>query len=155
MTLNNIKTLKEERGFTIVELLIVIVVIGILAAIVIVAYTGVTNNARNANYKANAASIQKVAEAINADNGSYPLTVAAFTTGSATTKLPNGITTALLTTAPTNDAAFNTARTTDADLTTGVYSFDACGTAGLKIYYPIRGASAAGVINIGDTSTGC
>ena len=36
-------------GFTIVELLIVIVVIGILAAIVIIAYTGVQNKAVNAN----------------------------------------------------------------------------------------------------------
>jgi len=32
----------DVKGFTIVELLIVIVVIGILAAIVIVAYNGVT-----------------------------------------------------------------------------------------------------------------
>lgn len=147
--------MKAERGFTIVELLIVIVVIAILAAIVIVAYTGVTNNARNSNYKANASSIQKVAEAINADNGSYPATVAAFTTGSATTKLPNGISVALLTTAPTNDASFNTARITAADATPGVYSFDDCAGAGLKIYYPIRGASAAGVIEIGNVSSGC
>jgi prepilin-type N-terminal cleavage/methylation domain-containing protein len=36
----------RQRGFTIVELLIVIVVIGILAAIVIVAYTGVQDRAR-------------------------------------------------------------------------------------------------------------
>ena len=40
MTLNNIKTMKKDRGFTIVELLIVIVVIAILAAIIIVAYQG-------------------------------------------------------------------------------------------------------------------
>ena len=35
-----------QRGFTIVELLIVIVIIGILAAITIVAYNGVTNRAK-------------------------------------------------------------------------------------------------------------
>jgi len=39
---------KQQKGFTIVELLIVIVVIGILAAIVIVAYTGVQNRANDA-----------------------------------------------------------------------------------------------------------
>lgn len=43
--LNNINL--KERGFTIVELLIVIVVIAILAAISIVAYSGIQNRARN------------------------------------------------------------------------------------------------------------
>ena len=38
--------LSTQRGFTIVELLIVIVVIGILAAITVVAYTGIQQRAR-------------------------------------------------------------------------------------------------------------
>lgn len=40
--------LKKQRGFTIVELLVVIVVIGILATITIVAYTGIQAKARDA-----------------------------------------------------------------------------------------------------------
>lgn len=81
MTFNNIKTMKQkEGGFTIVELLIVIVIIGILAALVIVAYTGITNRANATKAKTNAQAIQKKAEAIYANNGStYPITVAGAT----------------------------------------------------------------------------
>lgn len=64
-----------ERGFTIVELLIVIVVIGVLAAIVIVAYNGVQNRAKTTSAQAAASSVMKKAEAYNADGptGKYPL----------------------------------------------------------------------------------
>ena len=41
--------MKASRGFTIVELLIVIVVIGILASIVIVAFNGIQERARIAS----------------------------------------------------------------------------------------------------------
>lgn len=43
--------LKTKSGFTIVELLIVIVIIGILAAITVVAYQEITTQARNASMK--------------------------------------------------------------------------------------------------------
>lgn len=42
---------KSLRGFTIVELLIVVVVIAILAAITIVAYNGITNQAKEGSLK--------------------------------------------------------------------------------------------------------
>ncbi len=90
MTLNNIKTMKKDRGFTIVELLIVIVVIGILAAIVIVAYNGVQNRAKTTKAQTNASAVQKVAEAYNADNGVYPGTIAHFA-AALTVKLPTGV----------------------------------------------------------------
>lgn len=80
MTLNNIKQMRKDRGFTIVELLIVIIVIAILAAIVIVAYVGVTARANTSKNQTNAVSVQKKAEAFNADNttgnGTYPGCVA-------------------------------------------------------------------------------
>ena len=82
---------KKQQGFTIVELLIVIVVIAILAAITIVAYNGIQNRARTTKAQTNAAAVQKVAEAANADNAVYPGTTSAFTSGSSAT-LPSGIT---------------------------------------------------------------
>ncbi len=80
MTLNKIKNLRnKEGGFTIVELLIVIVIIGILAALVIVAYTGIQNRARDTQGKTDAQAIIKKAEAFAADSeGVYPGNKAAF-----------------------------------------------------------------------------
>ncbi|MHB1314111.1 MAG: prepilin-type N-terminal cleavage/methylation domain-containing protein [Christensenellales bacterium] len=45
MLLSHTRDKQENHGFTIVELLVVIVVIGILAAITVVAYTGISNRA--------------------------------------------------------------------------------------------------------------
>jgi prepilin-type N-terminal cleavage/methylation domain-containing protein len=93
MVLGNIKTTNKERGFTIVELLIVIVVIGILAAITIVAYSGITARANATKAQTNATQIQKIAEAFNADNSFYPRTIADFSGALAVSaKLPSGLT---------------------------------------------------------------
>ena len=64
----------KQKGFTIVELLIVIVVIGILAAITIVAYNGIQNRAKNSSTQSAIKQVQKLVEAYNAQNGSYPST---------------------------------------------------------------------------------
>lgn len=65
-------TSKKNTGFTIVELLVVIVVIGILAAITMVSYSGVKNKADTAKNQSNASSIQKAVASYYASNGSYP-----------------------------------------------------------------------------------
>ena len=75
MVLGNIKKFKKNiknRGFTIVELLVVIVVIGILAAITIVSYVGITSRANTTKALANANSAKQVAEVFFAENGFYP-----------------------------------------------------------------------------------
>ena len=93
MILNNIKNNQKKSGFTIVELLVVIVVIGILAAITIVSYTGITAKANTAKAQSNAQSAQQVIEVYAADNsGAYPATLAAISGYSGTTKMPADIT---------------------------------------------------------------
>ena len=63
---------RSKSGFTIVELLIVIVVIAILAAISVVAYTGIQNRAYNTKVIAGSDQYQKAFLAYKAVNGSYP-----------------------------------------------------------------------------------
>ena len=65
---------KRQAGFTIVELLIVIVVIAILAAVSVVAYTGIQNRAEASK---TAAAIRAYKDALvmyKADKGTYPAT---------------------------------------------------------------------------------
>jgi prepilin-type N-terminal cleavage/methylation domain-containing protein len=67
-------SLKKARssGFTIVELLIVIVVIGILAALVIVTYNGIQQKARDTERKTDIKALQGHMEAYWADQAKYP-----------------------------------------------------------------------------------
>ena len=62
----------KQSGFTIVELLIVIVVIAILAAITIVSYNGITSRANSTSAQSAASIALKKAEAFNAETGAYP-----------------------------------------------------------------------------------
>jgi prepilin-type N-terminal cleavage/methylation domain-containing protein len=61
-----------RQGFTIVELLIVIVVIGILAAITIVAYNGIQERARVSEKVSDLSAVMKQMEMVYADKGYYP-----------------------------------------------------------------------------------
>jgi prepilin-type N-terminal cleavage/methylation domain-containing protein len=65
---------KHPRGFTIVELLIVIVVIGILAAITIVAYNGVQVRAKDSRRAQDISNIKKALLLYNVNNGGVPNT---------------------------------------------------------------------------------
>ena len=93
MILNNIKTRQKDSGFTIVELLVVIVVIGILAAITIVSYSGITAHASTKSNLQNASSVLSAAMVVYANTGSYPATsgnaLAALNAGDA--KVPSSI----------------------------------------------------------------
>ncbi|MGB2787284.1 MAG: prepilin-type N-terminal cleavage/methylation domain-containing protein [Candidatus Saccharimonadaceae bacterium] len=69
--MNGLKNTTAIRGagFTIVELLIVIVVIAVLAAITIVAFNGVRDRANNAKINSDLAQIQKAIQAARINSG--------------------------------------------------------------------------------------
>ena len=62
----------RQSGFTIVELLIVIVVIGVLAAITIVAFNGIQQRAENTKTKAGAQAYIKALRMYAVETGTYP-----------------------------------------------------------------------------------
>ena len=66
------QTLSPSNGFTIVELLVVIVVIGILAAITIVSYTGISSKATASALQSDLASAKKQLSLYYVDHGAYP-----------------------------------------------------------------------------------
>jgi len=59
---------EKHKGFTIVELLIVIVVIAILAAITIISYNGIQNRAKNQQVVTAVATYYKALQAYSVDN---------------------------------------------------------------------------------------
>ena len=77
---------QKQTGFTIVELLVVIVVIGILASITIVSYNGVQERAKTASVQSSATDVAGKLEVYNSDKGAYPTTLAQFTAATTSTQ---------------------------------------------------------------------
>jgi len=75
----------KQSGFTIVELLIVIVIIGILAGLVITTFVGIQQRARNSERQTDINSVSSQLEAYFAKNSGYPaladLNASAWRTG--------------------------------------------------------------------------
>ncbi|MCA9326901.1 prepilin-type N-terminal cleavage/methylation domain-containing protein [Candidatus Saccharibacteria bacterium] len=80
----------KSKGFTIVELLIVIVVIGILATLVIVTFTGIQQKARNSQRQTDINAVDSHVEAFYAQYGFYP-TLADLQTSSFQTTYLKGL----------------------------------------------------------------
>lgn len=66
-----------RAGFTIVELLIVVVVIAILATITIVSYNGIQRSAAESAIKSDLHNFAQKMELYNAENGAYPAILSA------------------------------------------------------------------------------
>ncbi len=62
---------KQNKGFTLVELLIVIVILGILATVTVFAVTGITNKGKTSACQADAKTLEKAEGTYSANRGSY------------------------------------------------------------------------------------
>lgn len=78
--------LRRSSGFTIVELLVVIAVIGILAAITIVSYTGISKKATEASLQSDLTNASKTLKMHQVENNAYPTTIDCAQPNSATNK---------------------------------------------------------------------
>lgn len=77
----------RQAGFTIVELLIVIVVIGILAAITMATFNGIQRQAASSSLKSDLTQAARTMEATYVDHGSYPVILPSSVTVSPGTTL--------------------------------------------------------------------
>ena len=71
---------RDEEGFTLVELMVVIVIIGLLATVVIVNVLPSQDRAMTEKAKADIALIEQAVEMYRLDNFNYPPTIAALQT---------------------------------------------------------------------------
>ena len=79
MTTNTIK--KSDAGFTLVELLVTIIILGVLSGIAVFSLTGVPGQAATAACDADARSVQVALSAYYAQNNSYPATGTSIVNG--------------------------------------------------------------------------
>lgn len=165
---------RKQAGFTIVELLIVIVVIAILAAISIVAYTGIQARASDSRMRSAAAQIEKALQIYSVDYGpGIPLggsSSTAVTSGNPCTDGVNGFfgTTSYLCSVEDSLVAYDLlpggftlslpANTYFGTQTNGSRSFMLynCAAAGsYGLYWTLRSPTAADTSSIDSTLSSC
>ena len=84
-----------EKGFTLVELLIVVIIIGVLSGVALPAFLGQSNKAKDSAAKAYVAGVEKECQVALATTGAVPASAAAIETtgGSGVTAQSPGATT--------------------------------------------------------------
>jgi len=70
----NITMIKDARGFTLIELMVVIVILGILAAVIAPRIIGRTDEARVTEAKVQIKNLETALKLYKLDNGLYPAT---------------------------------------------------------------------------------
>lgn len=140
----------KQKGFTIVELLIVIVVIAILAAISIVAFTGIQQRGRDSERASDASNLVKALTAYTADGNDWPADAATATTalnGYSSVNIPTTVT-----------AKLNAAAPTAANANTR-YRYLPCGTSpnftGARISYWKESRTPSAGLETVSAGTGC
>jgi len=156
--LSNIEAVKLNRGFTLVELLIVIFVLAILVAIVILTYNGIQSRAKTSTARATANTAIKKALAYNAETANYPIISTDLTGASAaTTYRLTGATfvAAMGTTPPANPISLTFYKCgTGASTTAPSTVADIIAPTGVKIDYFNYGTKTTNSVSAGVISPG-
>jgi general secretion pathway protein G len=71
---NTMRKRRNEKGFTLIELMVVIVILGILAGLIVPRIMGRPDEARQAKARIQIESIETALKLYKLDNGSYPTT---------------------------------------------------------------------------------
>jgi prepilin-type N-terminal cleavage/methylation domain-containing protein len=79
---------KTEGGFTLVELLVVIVILGVLAGVAVFAVGGISDNSKKSACKADVNTVQTASDAYYAQNNAYAADMPALKTANFLRQLP-------------------------------------------------------------------
>ena len=131
--------LRNAKGFTLIELMIVVVIIGILAAIAIPNFISMQDRAKESSVKANMHSVQLAIEDFAVQNdGTYPV---AADDAAVSGNLPNGV-------YPNNPFDTSVAMGMDWAAAPAASGDLGCNPAATTAGYTLRGFGRTGVLSL-------